>query len=133
MTALPWPSALADQGDEIFLATAMAGLAIPGWRFSLPPTRRISRSRSGTGCDRPDALGVPGGFTAIAAAPFTSILSENPSTDIPIGVRLRPENPGKLDFQMQSGGYLGEDEIVRFEDVYGRSEGPRQSRRPVGT
>ena len=51
------------------------------------------------------------------------ILSENQSTYIPIGVRHRLENPGKLDLEIievQSGGYLGEDDIVRFDDVYGR-------------
>ncbi len=52
------------------------------------------------------------------------ILEENQSTYIPIGVKHRLENPGKTDLEMievQSGGYLGEDDIVRFEDTYGRS------------
>lgn len=52
------------------------------------------------------------------------ILEENQSTYIPIGVRHRLENPGKTDLEMievQSGSYLGEDDIVRFEDTYGRS------------
>ena len=51
------------------------------------------------------------------------LLSENQSTYIPIGVRHRLENPGTLPLDMievQSGGYLGEDDIVRFEDNYGR-------------
>lgn len=51
------------------------------------------------------------------------LLEENQSTYIPIGVKHRLENPGKTDLEMievQSGGYLGEDDIVRFEDTYGR-------------
>jgi mannose-1-phosphate guanylyltransferase/mannose-6-phosphate isomerase len=52
------------------------------------------------------------------------LLEENQSTYIPIGVKHRLENPGKTDLEMievQSGSYLGEDDIVRFEDTYGRS------------
>ncbi|USE35705.1 mannose-1-phosphate guanylyltransferase/mannose-6-phosphate isomerase [Endozoicomonas sp. SCSIO W0465] len=52
------------------------------------------------------------------------LLTENQSTYIPIGTVHRLENPGKFDLEMievQSGGYLGEDDIVRFEDTYGRA------------
>lgn len=48
---------------------------------------------------------------------------ENESTYIPIGVRHRLENPGKLPLsiiEVQNGKYLGEDDIVRFDDIYGR-------------
>jgi mannose-1-phosphate guanylyltransferase/mannose-6-phosphate isomerase len=58
------------------------------------------------------------------------LLTENQSTYIPLGVKHRLENPGKTDLEMievQSGSYLGEDDIVRFEDTYGRAEA--QSRR----
>ncbi|MGX6565908.1 mannose-1-phosphate guanylyltransferase/mannose-6-phosphate isomerase [Cupriavidus necator] len=51
------------------------------------------------------------------------LLSENQSTYIPIGVTHRLENPGKIPLELievQSGAYLGEDDIVRFEDHYGR-------------
>jgi mannose-1-phosphate guanylyltransferase / mannose-6-phosphate isomerase len=51
------------------------------------------------------------------------LLTENESTYIPPGTRHRLENPGKLPLEIievQSGAYLGEDDIVRFEDVYGR-------------
>lgn len=53
----------------------------------------------------------------------STLLSENQSTYIPIGVVHALENPGKLPLEMievQSGSYLGEDDIVRFEDKYGR-------------
>ena len=51
------------------------------------------------------------------------LVTENQSTYIPIGVRHRLENPGIVPLEMievQSGAYLGEDDIVRFEDTYGR-------------
>ncbi|MGH8619695.1 MAG: mannose-1-phosphate guanylyltransferase/mannose-6-phosphate isomerase [Burkholderiales bacterium] len=55
------------------------------------------------------------------------LLSENESTYIPIGTRHRLENPGKVPLELievQSGSYLGEDDIVRFEDTYGREQRP---------
>jgi len=54
----------------------------------------------------------------------TFILSENQSSYIPIGATHRLENPGVVPLEMievQSGSYLGEDDIVRFDDTYGRS------------
>jgi mannose-1-phosphate guanylyltransferase/mannose-6-phosphate isomerase len=53
------------------------------------------------------------------------LLSENESTYIPIGTPHRLENPGKVPLsiiEVQSGCYLGEDDIVRFDDRYGRLE-----------
>jgi mannose-1-phosphate guanylyltransferase/mannose-6-phosphate isomerase len=55
-----------------------------------------------------------------------SLLSENQSTYIPIGERHRLVNPGKIPaflIEVQSGPYLDEDDIVRYEDAYGRSSG----------
>jgi mannose-1-phosphate guanylyltransferase / mannose-6-phosphate isomerase len=52
------------------------------------------------------------------------MLHEDESTYIPIGTRHRLENPGKIPLhliEVQSGPYLGEDDIVRFEDTYGRN------------
>jgi len=54
------------------------------------------------------------------------LLTENESTFIPLGVKHRLENPGSIPLEIieiQSGSYLGEDDIVRFEDVYNRSSG----------
>lgn len=51
------------------------------------------------------------------------LVSEDQSTYIPLGTTHRVENPGKVPLEMievQSGAYLGEDDIVRFDDVYGR-------------
>ena len=51
------------------------------------------------------------------------LVSENESTYIPLGNKHRLENPGRVPLEMievQSGSYLGEDDIVRFDDIYGR-------------
>ena len=53
----------------------------------------------------------------------TKLLSENQSTYIPIGEKHRLSNPGKIPaflIEVQSGPYLAEDDIIRFEDVYRR-------------
>ncbi len=66
---------------------------------------------------------VVSGTAKVTKADEVCLLSENESTFIPLGVTHRLENPGRVDLEMievQSGSYLGEDDIVRFEDVYGR-------------
>lgn len=53
------------------------------------------------------------------------LLTENQSTFIPLGERHRLENPGQIPLELievQSGSYLGEDDILRFDDVYGREK-----------
>lgn len=53
------------------------------------------------------------------------ILSEDQSTYIPLGTKHRLSNPGVIPLELievQTGSYLGEDDIVRFEDIYGRSK-----------
>ncbi|GGP25453.1 mannose-1-phosphate guanylyltransferase/mannose-6-phosphate isomerase [Silvimonas amylolytica] len=55
------------------------------------------------------------------------LLTENQSTYIPLGTTHRLKNPGKIPLELievQSGAYLGEDDIVRFEDTYGRVDKP---------
>ncbi len=52
------------------------------------------------------------------------LLNENQSTYIPLGARHRLANPGRIPaylIEVQSGAYLGEDDIVRYEDIYGRA------------
>ena len=66
---------------------------------------------------------VVSGTARIVRGDEEFLLEENQSTYIPIGVKHRIENPGKIPLQIievQSGSYLGEDDIVRFEDRYGR-------------
>jgi len=63
------------------------------------------------------------GTAEITRGDETFLLTENQSTYIPLGVTHRLVNPGKLTLELievQSGSYLGEDDIVRFEDIYGR-------------
>ena len=66
---------------------------------------------------------VVSGTARITRGDEVFLLEENQSTFIPIGVRHRIENPGKIALhiiEIQSGSYLGEDDIVRLEDQYGR-------------
>ncbi len=68
---------------------------------------------------------VVSGTARITRADETFLLEENQSTYIPIGVRHRIENPGRIALhiiEVQSGSYLGEDDIVRLEDRYGRQD-----------
>ena len=64
------------------------------------------------------------GTARVTKGDETFLVSENQSTYIPLGVTHRLENPGVVALEMievQSGSYLGEDDIVRFEDTYGRA------------
>lgn len=56
------------------------------------------------------------------------LLTENQSVYIPLGAVHRMENPGKIDMvliEVQTGAYLGEDDIIRYEDVYARGQGAK--------
>ena len=66
---------------------------------------------------------VVSGTAQVTCGDEVKLLSENQSTYIPIGMTHRLENPGRLPLhliEVQSGSYLGEDDIVRYEDVYKR-------------
>ena len=66
---------------------------------------------------------VVSGTARITRGEEVTLLTENQSTYIPVGVRHRLENPGKIPLQIieiQSGAYLAEDDIVRIEDAYHR-------------
>jgi mannose-1-phosphate guanylyltransferase/mannose-6-phosphate isomerase len=66
---------------------------------------------------------VVSGTARITRGEEVLLLGENESTYIPVGTKHRIENPGKVTLhiiEVQSGSYLGEDDIVRFEDQYGR-------------
>ena len=66
---------------------------------------------------------VVSGTARVTCDDKSFLLSENQSTYIPIGTHHRLENPGTIPLEIievQSGSYLGEDDIVRFEDVYNR-------------
>ena len=66
---------------------------------------------------------VVSGTAKVTNGDKTYLLSENESTYIPIGTIHSLENPGKDNIELievQFGEYLGEDDIERFEDIYGR-------------
>lgn len=66
---------------------------------------------------------VVSGTAEVTNGDKVTLLTENQSTYIPLGNVHRLRNPGKVPLEIievQSGSYLGEDDIVRFEDTYGR-------------
>jgi mannose-1-phosphate guanylyltransferase/mannose-6-phosphate isomerase len=68
---------------------------------------------------------VVSGTARVTCGEKEFMLSEDQSTYIPIGEKHRLENPGKMPLELievQTGSYVGEDDIVRFEDVYGRAK-----------
>ncbi|UVA79264.1 mannose-1-phosphate guanylyltransferase/mannose-6-phosphate isomerase [Pandoraea commovens] len=65
------------------------------------------------------------GTARVVNGDTTTLLTENQSTYIPLGTTHRLENPGRVPLELievQSGAYLGEDDIVRFQDDYGRTK-----------
>lgn len=67
---------------------------------------------------------VVSGTAEVTCGDKKLLLTENQSTYIPLGAVHRLANPGKVELEIievQSGSYLGEDDIVRFEDTYGRA------------
>lgn len=68
------------------------------------------------------------GTARVTVGEEVRLVSENQSVYIPLGARHRLENPGKLPMvliEVQTGAYLGEDDIIRYEDIYAR-EGPER-------
>lgn len=70
---------------------------------------------------------VVSGTAKVTNGENTYLVTENQSTYIPIGQIHSLENPGVIDLELievQSGSYLGEDDIVRLQDIYGRTSAP---------
>jgi mannose-1-phosphate guanylyltransferase/mannose-6-phosphate isomerase len=71
---------------------------------------------------------VVSGTAKVTVGDDVKLLSENQSVYIPFGAIHRMENPGKLPMtliEVQTGAYLGEDDIVRYEDLYSRGQGAK--------
>ncbi len=71
---------------------------------------------------------VVSGTARVTIGETVSLITENQSIYIPLGAKHRLENPGKLPMtliEVQTGSYLGEDDITRYEDVYARGEGAK--------
>jgi len=76
---------------------------------------------------------VVSGTAEVTCGERRMLISENQSTYIPLGERHRLANPGAIPLEIievQSGSYLGEDDIVRFEDTYGRAGGAEPGDKP---
>ena len=96
-----------------------------GERFQVKRLRssRARRCRCRCITTAPSTGSWSSGTARITRGEETFLLEENQSTYIPLGTKHRIENPGKIPLhiiEVQSGTYLGEDDIVRFEDRYGR-------------
>jgi mannose-1-phosphate guanylyltransferase/mannose-1-phosphate guanylyltransferase/mannose-6-phosphate isomerase len=66
---------------------------------------------------------VVAGTARITVDETVTLLTENQSVYIPLGARHRMENPGKVAMvliEVQTGSYLGEDDVIRYEDLYAR-------------
>ena len=90
-------------------------------RIEVKPGRRLSLQMHH---HRSEHWVVVSGSAKIINGDEELFLATNQSTYIPCGHKHRLENPGKIDLviiEVQSGDYLGEDDIVRFDDVYGRA------------
>ena len=123
------------EAAKVEQATAHRRVARPwGWYDSLETGARFQVKRIGVkpGASlslqkhhhRAEHWVVVKGTAEVTRGTETFILSENESTYIPIGELHRLHNPGKMELEMievQSGSYLGEDDIVRLDDTYGRT------------
>jgi mannose-1-phosphate guanylyltransferase / mannose-6-phosphate isomerase len=90
-------------------------------RIEVKPGRRLSLQMH---YHRSEHWVVVSGSAKIVNGDQELFLATNESTYIPCGHKHRLENPGRIDLviiEVQSGDYLGEDDIVRFDDVYGRA------------
>ena len=68
------------------------------------------------------------GTAQVTIGEDVQLVSENQSVYIPLGTVHRMENPGKIPMvliEVQTGSYVGEDDIIRYEDVYARGQGAK--------
>ena len=71
---------------------------------------------------------VVSGTARVTVEDSVTLLAEKQSIYIPLGAKHRMENPGKVPMvliEVQTGTYLGEDDIIRYEDVYARGQGAK--------
>jgi mannose-1-phosphate guanylyltransferase len=90
-------------------------------RITVKPGARLSLQKHH---HRAEHWIVVSGAAQVTIGDQTTLVTENQSTYIPIGQVHCLENPGKIPLELievQSGSYLGEDDIVRLEDIYGRT------------
>lgn len=71
---------------------------------------------------------VVSGTAKVTVDATVQLVTENQSVYIPLGAKHRMENPGKVPMvliEVQTGAYLGEDDIIRYEDIYSRGQGAK--------
>jgi mannose-1-phosphate guanylyltransferase/mannose-6-phosphate isomerase len=91
-------------------------------RISVNPGQRLSLQMHH---HRAEHWVVVKGTAKVTCGDNVKLLTEDQSTYIPVGKTHRLENPGQIPLELievQSGSYLGEDDIVRFDDAYGRQQ-----------
>lgn len=91
-------------------------------RITVKPGAKLSLQKH---FHRAEHWTVVSGAALVTKGDTEILLREDESTYIPLGTLHRLENPGKIPLELievQSGSYLGEDDIVRFDDVYGRKK-----------
>ncbi|MBU1343574.1 MAG: mannose-1-phosphate guanylyltransferase/mannose-6-phosphate isomerase [Proteobacteria bacterium] len=91
-------------------------------RITVKPGAKLSLQKH---FHRAEHWTVVSGAAMVTRGEDLMLLKEDESTYIPLGTLHRLENPGKIPLELievQSGSYLGEDDIVRFDDVYGRKK-----------
>ena len=91
-------------------------------RITVKPGAKLSLQKH---YHRAEHWTVVSGCAIVTKGEEEILLKEDQSVYIPLGTLHRLENPGKIDLELievQSGPYLGEDDIVRFDDVYGRQK-----------
>ena len=97
--------------------------------YKIPGKTNLCEARNQTSSSK--AYHGAGNWTVVSGTAIVTkgeeeiLLQENESVYIPLGTMHRLENPGKIPLEpieVQSGPYLDEDDIVRFEDMYGRKE-----------
>ncbi len=91
-------------------------------RITVKPGAKLSLQKH---YHRAEHWTVVSGTAIVTKGDEEIMLSENESTYIPLGTLHRLENPGRIPLELievQSGSYLGEDDIIRYDDVYGRQK-----------
>ena len=104
-----------------FYESLIQGDRFQGKRIVVSPGHKLSLQKH---FHRAEHWVVVNGTALVTRDDERILVRENESIYLPLGTRHRLENPGRIPLtliEVQSGAYLGEDDIVRFDDTYGRS------------
>ena len=113
--------AVAESRERVRSALIASGLALPAKRITVNPGAKLSLQKH---FHRAEHWVVVNGTAIVTRDDEEILLRENESVFVPLGCMHRLENPGKVPLnliEVQSGAYLGEDDIVRMQDIYHRA------------